>query len=570
MSSVAKALLNISSYERRWQDKMAKRFNRIYDDRDQSLADAIRILEGRSSSYFPYVTKLSFGDLPAKENYGLVITGNNFVGDAEKASGSTASNAGQVDFEAVLPGEQTITVTFEDDSGALTITADRSAGTIAITFGDAGGGGTGGDYTAAEVVAAVNADSVARYMVQASVGTAGDIDTDETVSVTTSDDEPGTLPVLHVGSVNVTGSTELSGIHSYSDTEIQFDVDASDFSLAEIHHLRLWVDDVLAFEKTLEMDSWEIHLFFGDPAGTTLPTVLAKDEQTVNGYIGDYANDTAHGEYQLVSDSTSEAQAGQLSGDNLVVDPTKNPVLEAWVKLDMAGATLTADERFVVGLASAHANAEDSLDDVTSNVWFRVEGADLNIYVEGDDDSTDTDDQDSGVDLVDDTYAHFLIDMADLSAVVMKIDGVEQSGGDIDVSDLADTDLLRLDLTFRVTGAFFALAINRLCDDAGIHRPHIVAEALDHRRIKHLKDAGVDEVICAHDFGLGILAQCSINPGLSTVYNSLLTCSDTTNEIYIVGDVPERFCGLTFAEALVVFAQQRERVAERPHLRGQV
>jgi voltage-gated potassium channel len=105
--------------------------------------------------------------------------------------------------------------------------------------------------------------------------------------------------------------------------------------------------------------------------------------------------------------------------------------------------------------------------------------------------------------------------------------------------------------------ALIALAINRLCDDAGIHRPHIVAEALDHRRIKHLKDAGVDEVICAHDFGLGILAQCSINPGLSTVYNSLLTYSDTTNEIYIVGDVPERFCGLTFAEALVVFAQNR-------------
>jgi voltage-gated potassium channel len=105
--------------------------------------------------------------------------------------------------------------------------------------------------------------------------------------------------------------------------------------------------------------------------------------------------------------------------------------------------------------------------------------------------------------------------------------------------------------------ALIALAINRLCDDAGIQRPHIVAEALDHRRIKHLKDAGVDEVICAHDFGLGILAQCSINHGLSAVYNRLLTYSDTTNEIYIIDEVPERFFGLTFAEAAIIFARNR-------------
>ena len=88
MSSVAKALLNISSYERRWQDKMAKRFNRIYDDRDQSLADAIRILEGRSSSYFPYVTKLSFGDLPAKER-GITIRTLNLSDPGQQAGPET-------------------------------------------------------------------------------------------------------------------------------------------------------------------------------------------------------------------------------------------------------------------------------------------------------------------------------------------------------------------------------------------------------------------------------------------------------------------------------------------------
>lgn len=109
--------------------------------------------------------------------------------------------------------------------------------------------------------------------------------------------------------------------------------------------------------------------------------------------------------------------------------------------------------------------------------------------------------------------------------------------------------------------ALIALAANRLCDDAGLtrpNRPHIVAESLNHRRIQHLKDAGVDEVICAHDFGLGILAQCSIHHHLSEVYNRLLTYSDNTNEIYLVDEVPEGFHGLTFDEALAVFAQNRK------------
>lgn len=106
--------------------------------------------------------------------------------------------------------------------------------------------------------------------------------------------------------------------------------------------------------------------------------------------------------------------------------------------------------------------------------------------------------------------------------------------------------------------ALIALAINRLSGNTGLPRPHIVAEALDHRRIQHLHDAGVDEVVCAHDFGLGILAQSSIHPGLTEVYNRLLTYSEGTNEIYIIDEVPERFHGLDFAEAAKVFANNRD------------
>ena len=107
--------------------------------------------------------------------------------------------------------------------------------------------------------------------------------------------------------------------------------------------------------------------------------------------------------------------------------------------------------------------------------------------------------------------------------------------------------------------ALIALAIHRLCDNEDFEPPHIVAEALDHRRIQHLKDAGVNEVVCAQDFGLGILAQSSIHQGLSEVYNRLLTYSDATNEIYIIEDIPPGFIGKTFQEASLAFSRNRSQ-----------
>ena len=46
---------------------------------------------------------------------------------------------------------------------------------------------------------------------------------------------------------------------------------------------------------------------------------------------------------------------------------------------------------------------------------------------------------------------------------------------------------------------------------------------MNHRKSQHLKDAGVDEVVCAMDYGLGILAQCALHAKLSDAYNHLLT-----------------------------------------------
>lgn len=57
--------------------------------------------------------------------------------------------------------------------------------------------------------------------------------------------------------------------------------------------------------------------------------------------------------------------------------------------------------------------------------------------------------------------------------------------------------------------ALIALAITKLEKDLP-RKPHMVAEILNHRKIPHLLDAGVDEYVCAVDYGLGILAQSAL------------------------------------------------------------
>lgn len=125
--------------------------------------------------------------------------------------------------------------------------------------------------------------------------------------------------------------------------------------------------------------------------------------------------------------------------------------------------------------------------------------------------------------------------------------------------------------------ALIALAISSICKKKGISKktgkgPHIVAEAVNHRKKPHLKDAGVDEVICPADYGLGVLAQSAVNYNLSDVYDRLLTYSKDTNEIYILDRkkpehakrFPEAVLGKTFAEAAQILSTQRD--SENPSI----
>jgi hypothetical protein len=94
-------------------------------------------------------------------------------------------------------------------------------------------------------------------------------------------------------------------------------------------------------------------------------------------------------------------------------------------KINWSGATFSADQRAVIGLSSAR-NA--TLDSVANNAWFRVEGANLNLLFETDDGTTDTDDQDTTVDLVDDTFITTRIDLTDLSAVKFLVNAEDGNG----------------------------------------------------------------------------------------------------------------------------------------------
>ncbi len=167
----------------------------------------------------------------------------------------------------------------------------------------------------------------------------------------------------------------------------------------------------------------KIHEDFVGPAGSTLPFPWGKQDTSAAGTPTlDYVANTVNGMYRLLHDSQSEAQKLTLYwADSLHIDITKQPIFEARLKINFAGATFSADQRIVIGLATAR-NA--TLDSIATNAWFRIEGANLDILWETDDTVTDDDDNDSGIDIVDNTYTVFKIDASDLTQVKFYVDGV--------------------------------------------------------------------------------------------------------------------------------------------------
>ena len=167
-------------------------------------------------------------------------------------------------------------------------------------------------------------------------------------------------------------------------------------------------------------------------AGDALPDPWSVDKHA--SATGDYMADEPTGAYQLALTTANAAEAAQLTwGNQRLIDTDKNPIVEFYARCDGIGG-MTSVERFVLGLVADHTNAEDALDNIDHSVWFKVHGAaDLNVYMEADDGATDTDDTDTGINFVDDTLTVFRIDMSDLTAVRMFVDGVE-AGSTLDMT----------------------------------------------------------------------------------------------------------------------------------------
>lgn len=120
-----------------------------------------------------------------------------------------------------------------------------------------------------------------------------------------------------------------------------------------------------------------------------------------------------NGQWAFTFASTTEAEELVLYWDDeLNIDSDQEPVFIIRFKTACAvGGAFDSNTHFVAGLASAYNTTTDT---IAQNAWIRLEGANNNILLESDDNTTNTDDQDSGVDYVDDTFYEFMVSMSAL------------------------------------------------------------------------------------------------------------------------------------------------------------
>jgi len=175
---------------------------------------------------------------------------------------------------------------------------------------------------------------------------------------------------------------------------------------------------------------------FHGAAGASIPAPFAVASTETGGTpVKDFLSNSFAGALKLAGDTTSEAQSVRVDfGDNLIINSGANPVMEARIKVQFnsTDTEFTPDERLVVGLCGAY-NA--TLDSVAAHAWFRIEGASLNLLIESDDGTTDDDDNDSGVDIVDDEWIVLRIDASDLATVRFYANGAPC--GELDATDLS-------------------------------------------------------------------------------------------------------------------------------------
>lgn len=183
-------------------------------------------------------------------------------------------------------------------------------------------------------------------------------------------------------------------------------------------NLRVAAGDVLAVTSTATgtldnaIDQPKVVLTFATLPNKQVPLITHTAGSPLVGPV----DDTANGEAICQLSATNEANvAGWYLEDQLLVDPTKGPIFCCRLKVS-AVATAT---RFIWGLISAYTA---TLDNITSNVMFRLEGNSLALLAESDDGTTDSDDQSTSTTLTAATYNDFRIDMTDLANIEFWVD----------------------------------------------------------------------------------------------------------------------------------------------------
>lgn len=143
----------------------------------------------------------------------------------------------------------------------------------------------------------------------------------------------------------------------------------------------------------------------GDTVVNTSSPWFLKDTSSAGSPTFAIVGDADNGQLDFHFDSQNEVQSLTLYWkDEQCIDSDQEPVMVVRLQLpaQFSGATVG----FVAGFGSAQ---NDTVDSVADNAWVKVEGANLNLLLESDNNTTDTDDKDTGVDLVAATWYEFMI-----------------------------------------------------------------------------------------------------------------------------------------------------------------
>jgi len=177
--------------------------------------------------------------------------------------------------------------------------------------------------------------------------------------------------------------------------------------------------------------------YYDDFLGEAYNTTFWGTTQTnLNTAIG-LSDDVTNGALAIILDSDDNAEVGAVHfSDNLCLSIDQGLVFETRLTFTTLPTTGTETVQAVWGVASAH---NTTLDSVSINAWFRLESsANTALLWETDDDTTNDDDNATGVTLVASTYNIYRIDFTDLSAVKFYVDDVLVGTGDMSGAAGAD------------------------------------------------------------------------------------------------------------------------------------